>query len=71
MSDILTLPHLFYRVPISSVSLFASSFPLLDIMIHVQALGAYYDVVSGESLLSQSPIQSPFLLGLLRPVGGR
>lgn len=62
VSDILTIPHLFYRVPIPSVSLFASSFPLLDIMMHVQSLGAYYDVVSGDSALAHNPIHSPFLL---------
>ena len=71
VSDILTLPHLFYRVPISSVSLFASSFPLLDIMIHVQALGAYYDVVSGDSVLAHNPIHSPFLLGNILTIASR
>lgn len=62
VSDILTIPHLFYRIPIPSVSSFASSFPLLDIMMHVQMLGAYYDVVSRDSVLAHNPIHSPFLL---------
>lgn len=61
-SEILTIPHLLHHMPIPSVSALSSAFPMSEFMHHVQSLGAYYDVTSGDSALANNPIHCPYLL---------
>lgn len=60
--DILTIPQLLHRIPISSVTALATSLPLSEIMAHVRALGAYIDHTTGESALDANPLLVPDLL---------
>lgn len=67
-NDVLTIPNLLQCMPIESVTKFSASFPVDDVMEHICALGAYYDVTTGKSTLPSNPIHCPYLLANLIPL---